>query len=73
MTTGVAHPLRPRRPLSSLRRLPLPRLLLLPTWHPFPLVILPTSLPTSSHPDLMGRRPLSTPHLLHHPRTSMTL
>lgn len=72
MTTGAAPPLQPQRPPNSLPLLPPHPLLPLPTWLPFPLVI-PTSLPTSSHPDLMGHRPLSTPHLLRHPPTSMTL
>lgn len=71
--TGAAHPLWPQHHPSSLPPLPLLLLPRLPTWLPFPLVILPTSLPTSSHPDLMGHHPPSTPRLLHPPPTSMTL
>lgn len=73
MTTGAAHPLQPRHPPSNLRplRRHLPRPLL--TWLPFPLVILPTSLPTSSPRDLTGRLLPSTLLLLRHPPTSMTL
>lgn len=73
MTTGAAHPLRPRHPPSSLHPLLLHPLLLLHTWLPCPLLILPTSPPTSSHRALMGRLPPSTPHLLRHPPTFMTL
>lgn len=73
MTTGAAHPLRPQHPPSSLRPRPLRPLPLPPTWLPFPLVTLPTSLPTSSHPDLRDRRPLSIRHLRRHPPTFMIL
>lgn len=71
--TGAAHPLRPQHPPSSLRRRRLRPLLPLLTWPLCPLGTLPTSLPTSSHHALMGRRPPSTPHLLRHPPTFMTL
>ena len=73
MMTGAVHPLRPQHPPSSLHPLLHHPLLLLPTWLPYPLVILPISLPTSSHHALMGHHPLSTPHLLRHPPTFMTL
>lgn len=73
MMTGVVHPLQPQHPLSSLLPHLLHLLLHLLTWLPFPLAILPTNLPTSSHPDLMGHHPQSTPHLHHRHPTSMTL